>query len=153
MIALSKNISKIGGKYDQTYYWCRGLLESLAQQLKPKAQLSLSPKLSSRLSLKAQVWLSSVGPVLSFALLKHLVYDPFWTKCLQWIEYPGIWIGTFTTKLMVSKTRSLCWYWRISREESSMLRESIIMSHKQVSCSQEVWHMAKVGGSYEKDPL
>ena len=53
------------------------LLKSPAQWLKHKAQLSLSLKLSSRLSLKAQVWLSSVGPVLSFALLKHLMYDPF----------------------------------------------------------------------------
>jgi len=36
-------------------------MKSSAQRLKPKAQLSLSPKLSSRLSLKAQVRLSSVG--------------------------------------------------------------------------------------------
>ena len=37
------------------------LLESPAQQLKPKAQLSLSLQLSSKLSTKAQVRLSSVG--------------------------------------------------------------------------------------------
>ena len=37
------------------------LLESPAQQLKPKAQLSLSPQLSSKLSNEAQVRLSSVG--------------------------------------------------------------------------------------------
>ena len=37
------------------------LLESPAQQLKPKAQLSLSPQLSSKLSTRAQVRLSSVG--------------------------------------------------------------------------------------------
>ena len=36
------------------------LLENLAQQLKSKAQLSLSPKLSSKLNPKAQVRLSSV---------------------------------------------------------------------------------------------
>ena len=37
------------------------LLKSPAQGLKAKAQVSLSPKLSSRLSHKAQVRLSSVG--------------------------------------------------------------------------------------------
>ena len=37
------------------------LLECPAQQLKAKAQLSLSPQLSSKLSTRAQVRLSSVG--------------------------------------------------------------------------------------------
>ena len=37
------------------------LLESPAQQLKPKAQMSLSLQLSSKLSTRAQVRLSSVG--------------------------------------------------------------------------------------------
>ena len=36
-------------------------MKSLAQRLKPKAQLSLSPKLSSRLSQKAQVWLAQLS--------------------------------------------------------------------------------------------
>ena len=61
MIALSKNISKIGENMPKLLIEAGVLLESPAQQLKPKAQLSLSPQLSSKLSNEAQVRLSSVG--------------------------------------------------------------------------------------------
>ena len=62
------------------------LLESPAQQLKPKAQLSLSPQLSSKLSNEAQVRLSSVGhyvgpnqePVLSNPMTQRTPNRALW---------------------------------------------------------------------------
>ena len=52
------------------------LLERVAQQLKPKAQLSLSPQLSSKLSNEAQVRLSSVGHYFSYEAKKTLLKTP-----------------------------------------------------------------------------
>ena len=66
------------------------LVKSPVQQLKHKAQLSLSPKFSSRLSIKAQVWLSSVGHY------KHLYYC-----CQLWkgvnLKWPRIFLYWFHT--------------------------------------------------------